>query len=54
MHNAAGHAAGFQIQRPALKTKTHGSESSHHPLIFRAVTKLFVSVSILVFFMGGN
>jgi len=54
MHNAAEHAAGFQIQHPALKTKANGSESSHQQFIIRTVTNLFMSVSIFVFFIREN
>jgi hypothetical protein len=54
MHNAAGHAAGFQIQHPALKTKAHGNKSSHQQFIFSAVTNLFMSVSIFVLFIREN
>jgi hypothetical protein len=51
MHNAAEHAAGFQIEHPAVKTKARGSECKHHKFMFRAVTNLFMSVSIFVFFI---
>jgi len=54
MHNTAGHAAGFQIQHPVLKTKAHDSECSHQQFIFRAVTNLFMSVSIFVFHSRKN
>ena len=42
----------YSIRR--YKTTAHGSESSHQQFIFTAVTNLFMSVSIFVFFILEN